>query len=67
MLSLKNFGEQNVKVGKNLKNSSTLKMIKDANSYHSDDESIRTSNRANNETISLNSSASSHYLLNMTS
>ena len=35
--------------------------------YQSDDDSIRTSNRANNETYSLQSSASSHYLLNVTS
>jgi len=68
VLSLKNFGEKKDNIGRKLKNSQTLKVLKDPNQqYHSDDDSIRTSNRANNETISLNSSASSHYLLNITS
>ena len=63
VLSLKNFSEQKEKV-EHLTKNSTLKILKPTNAYQSDDDSIRISNRANNET---NSSASSQNLLNMTS
>ena len=60
VLSMRNYS--NEIANKEMTKNSTLKMLNQSN-----DDSIRTSNRANNETHSFNSSASSHYMLNITS
>jgi hypothetical protein len=66
VLSLKNFSEPKEKV-QTLTKTLTSKILKPANNYPSDDDSIRISNRANNENHSFNSSGSSHYLLHLNS